>query len=158
MKQRINKPRVFLSHSRHDVEIIEKIENDFRRCQIESWRDQNDIRDGFSWQEAIFGEGIPTCDVIITYYTENSIASQMVRKEVDATFIRQLEDNGIRFLPYVDKDSTRSELRADVKTLQCRVWNNENYNQVLPTVVAEIWRSYMERNIAIAISTDETEV
>lgn len=156
MRERINKPRVFLSHARKDVEFIEKIERDLRRCQIEPWRDQNEIRDGEPWQNVIFGEGIPTCDVIIAYYTENSLASQMVSKEVDASLLRQLSDNGIGFLPYVNSDNTRNNLRIDIQALHCRVWNEENYYEVLPSVVAEIWRRYMERSIGSAIAQEKS--
>lgn len=151
MRERINKPRVFLSHARKDVKFIERIEGDLRKCQIECWRDLNEIRDGESWQNAIFAEGLPICDVILTYYTENSVVSPMVSKEVDVALLRQLSDNGIGFLPYVNSEKTRNNLRLDIQVLQCRVWNEENYNEILPSVVAAVWQRYMERSINIAI-------
>lgn len=151
MRERVNKPRAFLSHSSLDVSFIERIENDLRDCQIEYWRDRNEIRDGKRWQQVIFEEGLPTCDVIIGYFTENSLASDMVAKEVDAAQLRQLQDNGIAFLPYVNKEEIRGKLRLDIQSLHCRVWNDENYYEVFPSVVAEIWRSYMERTIAVAV-------
>ncbi|MGC2236901.1 MAG: toll/interleukin-1 receptor domain-containing protein [Pyrinomonadaceae bacterium] len=157
MRERINKPRVFLSHARKDVEFIEKVEKDLRRCQIEPWRDLNEIRDGESWQNVIFAEGIPACDVFITYYTENSVTSEMVSKEVDTALLRQLSDNGIGFLPYVDSDETRNNLRLDIKALQCRVWNEDNYNEVISSVVAEIWRRYTERAIPLAILQEKAK-
>jgi hypothetical protein len=150
MRERVNKPRAFLSHSSLDVPFIERIENDLRKCQIESWRDRNEIRDGQRWQHVIFEEGLPTCDVIIGYFTDNALTSDMVAKEVDAAQLRQLQDNGIAFLPYVNKEEIRSKLRLDIQSLHCRVWNDENYYEVFPSVVAEIWRSYMERTIAAA--------
>lgn len=155
MRERINKPRAFLSHARKDVSFIEKIERDLRRCQIDSWRDLNEIRDSESWQDAIFAEGLPICDVVLIYYTGNSIDSQMVSKEADAALLRQLSDKGVGFLPYVDSDKTRDNLRLDIKALQCRVWNDENYDEILPSVVAEIWRCYMERSIGIAIAQEK---
>ena len=155
MRELINKPRVFLSHARKDIEFIERVEKDLQKCQINIWRDVNEIRDGESWQAAIFAKGLPTCDVIITYYTEKSANSQMVSKEVDATLLRQLSDNGIGFLPYVNSDKTRDNLRLDIQILHCRVWNEENYDEILPSVVAEIWRRYMERSIGMAISLEK---
>lgn len=151
MKDKVNKPRAFLSYSSQDLAFIEKIESDLRTCKIDSWRDRTDIRDGHPWLESIFEEGLPTCDVIIAYFTENSLHSGMVTKEVDAAQIRQLEDSGISFLPYVNKSEIRSKLRLDIQTLQSRVWNNENYHEVFPSVVAEIWRSYMERHVGILV-------
>jgi len=156
MKERVNKPRAFLSYASEDEALIERVEHDLRNCQIEPWRDRREIRDGRPWLESIFEEGLPTCDVIIAYFTENSLSSGMVAKEVDAAQIRQLADSGISFLPYVNRSETRGQMRIDLQALHCRVWNNENYYEVLPSVVAEIWRSYMERNTAIAISQEKT--
>jgi hypothetical protein len=155
MRERVNKPRAFLSHSSKDVAFVEKIENDLRKCQIECWRDRIEIRDGRRWQQVIFEEGIPTCDVIIALFTEKSLESHMVAKEVDAAQLRQLQDNGIAFLPYVSEDKVRDKLRLDIQSLQCRVWNDANYHEILPSVVAEIWRSYMERAIANAVLQEQ---
>src|SRR6266478_52687 len=114
MKDKLNKPRAFLSYSSQDLAFIERIESDLRSCQIESWLDRTQIRDGRPWLDAIFEEGIPTCDVIIAYFTENSLSSGMVAKEVDAAFIGQLRDNGISFLPYINQSEIRSQLRLDI--------------------------------------------
>src|SRR6266446_3523425 len=107
MKERVNKPRAFLSYSSEDVPFIERIETDLRRCQIETWRDRTEIRDGQAWQEAIFEDGLPTCDVIIAYFTDSSLTSGMFAREVDAAQIRQLKDSGVSFLPYVNGSETR---------------------------------------------------
>jgi TIR domain len=147
MRERINKPRVFLSHARKDVAFIERIETDLRKCQIEPWRDQTEIRDGQPFMESIFEGGIPTCDAVLAYFTENSINSEMVKKEIDSALLRRLEESNVAFLPYLDEDKTRAKLRVDIRALQCRVWNEENYSEILPSVVAEIWRSYLERSI-----------
>lgn len=48
MDQRFNKPRVFLSHSKSDVEFIKKIKSDLQNCQIDTWFDEDDIRHGKS--------------------------------------------------------------------------------------------------------------
>lgn len=154
MRERINKPRVFLSHARKDVAFIERVEDDLRRCQIDSWRDQNEIRDGQPWMSAIFEDGIPTCDAILAYFTDNSLNSAMVAKEVDSAILRRLSDSKIAFLPYVDEDATREKLRIDIQTLQCRVWNEENYHDILPSIIAEIWRSFLERNLENAVLSE----
>lgn len=151
MKERVNKPRAFLSYASEDLAFIERIERDLRNCQIDTWRDRTEIRDGQPWQEAIFEDGLPTCDVILAYFTDSSVSSGMVAKEVDAAQIRHLKDSGVSFLPYVNKSETREKLRLDIQSLHCRVWNDDNYHERLPTVVAEIWRSYMKRNLGNAV-------
>ncbi|HXD32237.1 MAG TPA: toll/interleukin-1 receptor domain-containing protein [Pyrinomonadaceae bacterium] len=155
MRERINKPRVFLSYARKDVTFIERVDADLRKCQVEPWRDEYEIRDGQPWMSAIFEDGIPTCDAILAYFTDNSLSSSMVAKEVDSAMLRRLLDSKVIFLPYVDADATRAKLRVDIQTLQCRVWNVENYYEILPSVVAEIWRSYYERNLEGAVATEK---
>jgi hypothetical protein len=156
MREKINKPRAFISYSSHDSLFIEKIENCLRGCQIETWRDRSAIRDGQPWLDSIFEEGLPTCDVIIAYFTSNALKSDMVAREVNAAQLRLLSDKGVSFLPYVDCSETRESLRLDLRTLHCRVWNDENFHEVLPSVVAEIWRSYTERIVAVAVAQERT--
>jgi hypothetical protein len=112
--------------------------------------DTEEIRDGKSWLKVIFEDGIPTCDAVIVYFTENSLASKMVGKEVDAALVEQLSEKGIAFLPYVENEELRAKLRSDIRSLQCRVWNDTNYSKMLPSVVAEIWHTHLERVVQIA--------
>jgi hypothetical protein len=150
MTDRFNKPRVFLSHSSTDRAFIEKLAIDLRKCQIEPWLDKEEIRDGRPWLKEIFECGIAVCDAVVIYFTEQALNSNMVEKEVDAAQLQQLSDVKVSILPYVSQADLRERLRLDLRSLQCRVWNTENYSDVLPSVVAEIWRSYMERLVGTA--------
>jgi hypothetical protein len=151
MKERINKPKVFLSYSSLDRGFINRVAQDLRRCQIEPWIDTEEIRDGRPWLQVIFGEGIPACDAFMVYLTDNALNSKMIERQMDATFVEQLSEGGIIFLPYVSKSELKDRLRADIRALQCREWNEANYDLVLPTVAAEIWRSYTERTVGAAV-------
>jgi hypothetical protein len=155
MKELLNKPRVFLSHSKNDEAFIMKLRDDLMRCQIEPWVDAFEIRHGKPWLDAIFQSGIPTCDGIIAYITENSIDSPIVKKEIDASILQTLRDAHIAFLPYVSEEALRSKLRADIQALQVPVWNSANYWEILPCTVAEIWRSYLERTVEVATSREK---
>jgi hypothetical protein len=152
MKDLRNKPRVFLSHSKADIDFIKRVDGDLRGCQIEPWLDSQEIRHGQPWLDAIFESGIPTCDCVLVYLTESSIESSMVKKEIDAGIIRNLRDNKIAFLPYVSREELRDRLRADLQALQVPEWNDSNYHSMLPRIVAEIWHSYMDRAIITATS------
>ena len=151
MQNRVNKPRVFLSHSARDKGFIERLATDLRKCQIDPWLDTEEVRDGKPWLKVIFEDGIPICDAVLIYLTPNSLKSKMVTKELDATIVEQLGERSISILPYVSKAELRDDLRSDVKALHCREWNESNYSELLPSVVAEIWRSYLERTISSAI-------
>lgn len=154
---RLNKPRIFLSHATKDKPFVERIASDLRKCKVEPWLDSEEIRDGRPWLKMIFEDGIATCDCILVYLTENSINSKMVQKEIDAAFIQQLDDEGVTFLPYVSIQKIRNKLRTDIRSLHCREWNSKNYYKVLPSVVAEIWQSYLERTVRQAILKERVE-
>jgi hypothetical protein len=154
---RLNRPRVFLSHSKADVEFIQRLYEDLRHCQIEPWLDSEDIRHGRPWLDAIFEGGIPACDAVMVYFTESSIESTMVKKEMDAAILQQLRDKRVAFLPYIDQQSLRRRLRADIQAVQVLEWNESNYERLLPSVVAEIWRSYLERTLASSLQEERVK-
>ncbi len=155
MIESLNKPRVFLSHSKHDIAFVQRVYDDLGHCQIDPWLDSEEIRHGQPWLDAIFQSGIPSCDSVLVYLTPVSIESPLVKKEIDASLITKLRDNHIAFLPYVSEPGLRLRLRTDLQALQIAEWNDANYYTVLPKVVAEIWRSFMERNIVSETSKEK---
>lgn len=66
--------------------------------------------------------------------------------------IHKLKDQHVSFLPYVESPEIRSALRPDLQALQAPVWNVSNYSELLPCVVAEIWHSFTERAVAVAVN------
>lgn len=155
MNIRLNKPGVFLSHSKADERFIRRLHNDLRKCQIDPWLDSEDIRHGKPWLDAIFEEGIPTCDCIMVYFSEATLNSAMVKKEIDAGILAQLKERHVAFLPYVAAPDIRTRLRPDIQALQAPVWNSRNYGSLLPQVVAEIWRSFLERTVSNEVNAEK---
>jgi hypothetical protein len=155
--ERLNKPRVFLSHASPDRDFVERLSGDLRKCQMEPWLDTEEIRDGRPWLKMIFEDGIPACDSVIVYFTQHSLRSQMVSKEIDAALVEQLANSCISFLPYVSESKLRSSLRSDIRSLHCREWNADNYSNLLPSVVAEIWRGYLEKTVKAATIEEENQ-
>lgn len=157
MDQVRNRPRVFLSHSKRDVPFVKRVYDDLRRCQIDPWLDSEEIRHGQPWLEAIFESGIPTCDCVLVYLTPNSLGSALVKKEIDASLITKLRESHVLFLPYVSETRLRKELRRDIEALQTPEWNDANYQDLLPRVVSEIWRGFMERTIVAAKNEEKVK-
>ncbi len=149
------KPRIFLSHSKKDVDFVRKLEADLRACQCETWIDEVEIRHGKPWMDEIFSKGMPSCEIVLCYITKDSAQSVMVKKEIDARLIERLANEHVTLLIYVANEELRSELRIDIQALQIPVFNNENYQKMLPKVVAEIWRSYSDAAIPQAIQTEK---
>lgn len=73
---------VFISYSRRDREIVDKIANALKKSDVEAWVDREDIRAGNSWRLQIV-EAIEACDAFILVLSPNSVASDNVRKEID---------------------------------------------------------------------------
>lgn len=154
-RERFVKPRVFLSHAKKDSLFIDRLERSLRLCQIEPWLDTFEIRHGKPWLDAIFEDGIPNCDSVLVYFTQNSLVSAVVSKELDAGVVSQLADSSVSLLPYVEEAPLRSEIRMDIQALQVPVWNEENFDSILAQCVAEIWRSFHERRIAQAVADEK---
>lgn len=64
-------PIVFLSHSSKDKPFIKRLAADLKMCKVGTWLDSEEIRDGKSFIDAIFLDGIPRCNSVIIYLTEN---------------------------------------------------------------------------------------
>jgi hypothetical protein len=152
-----NKPRVFLSHSKRDIAFVQRLFDDLRHCQIDPWLDSEEIRHGQPWLDAIFESGIPTCDCVLVYFTPYSLESAVVKKEIDASLITKLRDKHVLFLPYVCDANVRDKLRSDIRAIQVPEWNEQNYHALLPRVVAEVWRGFMERTIASATDAEKVK-
>lgn len=91
-----NKPRykekIFLSYSWTDKPIITKMKNEFEKCGVELFFDDDDLRNGEDFAEAI-ADYINQCDFILPLISENSLSrkeSYVYSKEwSQAIFIEQ---------------------------------------------------------------------
>jgi hypothetical protein len=81
----------------------------------------------------------------------------MVAKEVDTSLIQQMGDANINFIPYVESESVRRKLRPDIQSIQCPTLTKENYKEVFPQIVAEVWRTYHERSIPKYIAIEKSK-
>ena len=151
------KPRVFLSHSKKDVDFIRRLDADLRSCQCDTWIDEIEIRHGRPWLDEIFSAGIPSCEVVLCYVTENSVESNMVRQEIDARLLERLQNDRVALLLYLSTGELRPRLRLDLQRLQAPVLNDSNYSVMLPRIVAEIWRSYAELSAASAAQSERVK-
>lgn len=133
-----SKPRVFLSHSKKDIEFIKRLDADLRACQCEIWIDEIEIRHGKPWLDEVFSAGIPSCEIVLCYITSNSVQSVMVRQEIDARLIERMQNEHVTILPYVASEDIRGQLRSDLQSLQIPVLNDATYTQMFPRIVAQV--------------------
>ena len=155
--QPIRKPRVFLSHSKKDVDFIRRLDTDLRASQCEPWIDEVELRAGQPWLDQIFGSGIPSCEIVLCYYTPNSAESAVFMQELDARLIERLHNSRVTLLLYVSSSALRSRLRLDLQRLQVPEINDANYASEFPRLVAEVWRSYAETLVQASIDAERVK-
>jgi len=72
---------IFISYSRLDHEIVDRMVKSMEGAGMEVWIDRDDIKVGNSWRVQIV-EAIDTCDAFVFMLSSNSAASKNVQKEV----------------------------------------------------------------------------
>jgi len=137
----MRKPTVFLSHSKADKVIIERLANDLRRARINVWYDEWEIPPGESFRRKIFIDGIPNCDLFFTYITPNSSDSIWVGRELDAAFIQDTNPETGGMAIFVNSDSTRDSLSPDIRALHSPVLSGEDqvYSAALANLISRTW-------------------
>ncbi len=143
----MSRPTVFLSHSKNDQILIERLANDLRACRINSWYDDWEIPPGASLRRKIFEDAIPNCDSFFVYLTPHSIDSYWVQKELDALFIEQSRSKNVSILTFVDAIETRSKLSPDLAALSCPVINETEYETGFRKLLTSVFESHMIREI-----------
>ncbi len=74
---------VFISHSSEDKSsLIEPIVQDLEDCYINVWIDKRKIVPGDNLRKSIFRDGLDKADVALIFFTENSLKSSWVDKEI----------------------------------------------------------------------------
>lgn len=73
---------IFVSYSRHDLEMVDSIVGKLEKARIRVWIDREDIKAGKTWRAQIV-QAIDTCDAFVLMLSSNSTVSDNVRKEID---------------------------------------------------------------------------
>lgn len=73
---------IFVSYSRHDLEMVDSIVGKLEKARIRVWIDRDDIKAGKTWRAQIV-QAIDTCDAFVLMLSSNSTVSDNVRKEID---------------------------------------------------------------------------
>lgn len=77
--------KIYISYSRQDIEIVDKIKNELIEYGNEIYIDQDILQPGINWQSAL-GDALQKSDVFLVVLTENSKNSQFVNSEIGAAW------------------------------------------------------------------------
>ena len=150
------RPRVFLSHSKRDKAIIEKIANDLRSAHVDVWYDEWEIPPGDSFRRQITN-GIDGSDLFFVYLTDSSAKSYWVQHELDTAFIKQANSGRNVLALFVDSDHTRQQLPIDIQAIHSPVFNDDDYLRPFSQLISRAWESYSQRVIQESISKSRTK-
>ena len=74
--------KVFVSYSRRNKEIVDRIVGELDRADMDVWIDREDIKAGNSWRVQIV-QAIDTCDAFVLMLSAHSAISENVHKEIN---------------------------------------------------------------------------
>lgn len=90
--------RVFISHSSEDKPFVDRLASDLERMNIGVWYDKWELRVGDSIIDKI-QEGIESQDFLIIVLSPASVASNWVKRELNAALMRELGERRVVVLP-----------------------------------------------------------
>ncbi len=127
--------RVFISYSRRNKSIAERIARDLSDAGMDVWVDWRQIQAGEFWQDEIF-RGIERSEIVVVCLSPSAVKSEWVQREVNTA-----NDQGKIILPVMIVDAY-SELRQteNMKWLANRHWIHfeGRYEQALPELLGAL--------------------
>jgi hypothetical protein len=142
---------VFVSHSSDDKEsYIEPIVSDLENCYINVWIDKRKIVPGDNLRKSIFRDGLDKADIALLFFTEQSLKSSWVDREIKHV-LREESNKGNNFdlnkiISIFDSQDTYkviserySELTDDLLHLMPKDYTNIQLGQL----ISAIWSKYL---------------
>jgi hypothetical protein len=142
---------VFISHSSEDKEsLIEPIVADLENCYINIWLDKRKIIPGDNLRKSIFRDGLDKADVVLIFFTEKSLKSSWVDKEIKHV-LREESKKGNNFdlnklISIFDSKETYEKIAERYPELTDDLLHlmPENYTQIqLGQLISAIWSKYL---------------
>jgi hypothetical protein len=142
---------VFVSHSSEDkIDLIEPIVADLENCYINIWLDKRKIVPGDNLRKSIFRDGLDKADVALIFFTEKSLKSSWVDKEIKHV-LREESKKGNNFdlnkiISIFDSEETYNQISERYPELTDDLLHlmPKNYDKIqLGQLISAIWSKYL---------------
>lgn len=142
---------MFVSHSSDDKEsYIEPIVTDLESCFINVWIDKRKILPGDNLRKSIFREGLDKADVALIFFTQNSLKSSWVDREIKHV-LREETKKGNQFdlnkiISVFDSQATYAEIAERYPELTDDLLHlmPADYTKVqIGQLISAIWSKYL---------------
>lgn len=142
---------VFVSHSSEDKEqYVEPIVEDLEACYINVWIDKQKIVPGDNLRKSIFRDGLDKADIALLFFTESSLKSSWVDREIKHV-LREEGKKGNDFdlnkiISIFDSKKTYEEISKRYPELTDDLLHlmPKDYNKIqLGQLITAIWSKYL---------------
>jgi hypothetical protein len=142
---------VFVSHSSDDKEsYIEPIISDLEDCYINVWIDKKRIVPGDNIRKSIFRDGLDKADIVLLFFTEFSLKSSWVDREIKHV-LREESKKGNNFdldkiISIFDSQATYDEISEKYPELTDNLLHlmPKDYSKIqLGQLISAIWSKYL---------------
>lgn len=142
---------VFVSHSSEDKDsLIEPLVADLESCYINVWLDKKKIIPGDNLRKSIFRDGLDKADVALIFFTEKSLESRWVDREIKHV-LREETKKGNNFdlnkiISIFDSKETYDKIAERYPELTDDLLHlmPTNYSKVdLGKLISAIWSKYL---------------
>jgi len=141
----------FISHSSEDKKtLIEPIVADLENCYINVWLDKRKIMPGDNLRKSIFRDGLDKADVALIFFTDKSLKSSWVDKEIKHV-LREESKKGNDFdlnkiISIFDSKETYDEISSRYPELTddlMHLMPTEYTKTQLGQLISAIWSKYL---------------
>lgn len=146
-----NSVLVFVSHSSEDKEaLIQPLVRDLEACYINVWLDSRKIVPGDNLRKSIFRDGLDKADIALIFFTENSLKSSWVDREIKHV-LREEKNKGNDFdlskiIAIFDSDETYNAISERYYELTDHLLHLMpiGYSSIqLGQLISAIWSKYL---------------
>jgi hypothetical protein len=106
--------KIFISYSNQDTDFVDRLAYDLKSIGTNIFYAKWEIKVGDSIVEKI-NEALLSHDHLIIILSSNSVKSNWVKKELNSSLMRQLEENEIKIKPILIENCDMPPLLADIK-------------------------------------------
>jgi len=136
--------KVFMSHSNHDKQFVEKLGRDLLNQDIGVWLDKWEINVGDSLIDKI-SDGLSESDYLVIVLSRNSVLSSWVSKELNYYLMKEIAGKKVKILPIIIDNCDipvflLEKIYADFR---------DDYQSGLNTLVSAITQSHCKQGAVI---------
>ncbi|MDR0854600.1 MAG: toll/interleukin-1 receptor domain-containing protein [Clostridiales Family XIII bacterium] len=124
---------VFISHNNSDKPIAREIALFLVAEGINVWFDEWAVEQGDSITEKV-SEGLKNCTHLLLLWSENAKESNWVKRELNASIPRIVEDQNIKLIPVLLDEMELPSLLADIRYIRYSEGTEQDRNDIIEAV------------------------